>query len=309
MNLHKSISAFFLAAVTSHGAVVVSTNNEVGPGGVGSTMTPSYIPSSVDLITGLVPSASGGDFAATEISGGIPVLNDGIFGTITEPGGAPDRTHLIFGLGGGGGGTGTFVTYTLDTSVNSLGYDINSIAVYGGWNDNGRDQQLYTAAYSLVGSSTFIDLPLVDFNPADRRRSAVGHPNDAFRGCAPVSCLRRRPNSLHLQSGYREWLRGVRRARRLRRRHRARTCRGHSAPRRLGPGRRTSHPPLRSKAPFQQVGSLAPPGRQIKIHWSWRFEGHNPSMSPQWSKSAFQCGIGTANASVCLILLRHTETY
>lgn len=37
--------------------------------------------------------------------------------------------------------------------------------MYGGWNDNGRDQQLYTAAYSLVGSSTFIDLPLVDFNP------------------------------------------------------------------------------------------------------------------------------------------------
>jgi hypothetical protein len=146
--------------------VVVSTNNEVGPGGAGSTFTPSYVVSATDLINGLAPSAVGGDFAATEITGGTPVLTDGVYGTITEPGGAPDRTHLIFGIAGGGSGTGTFATYTLDTSVNTRGYDISSIAVFGGWNDNGRDQQLYTAAYSQVGSPLFIDLPLVDFNPA-----------------------------------------------------------------------------------------------------------------------------------------------
>src|SRR4029453_4667414 len=110
-------------------------------------------------------SAVGGDFAATEIPGGTTVLTDGIYGTITEPGGAPDRTHLIFGIAGGGSGTGTFATYTLDTSVNTRGYDISSIAVYGGWNDNGRDQQLYTAAYSTIGSPAFVHFPLRDFNP------------------------------------------------------------------------------------------------------------------------------------------------
>jgi hypothetical protein len=46
-----------------------------------------------------------------------------------------------------------------------LGYDIDHFDIYGGWNDNGRDQQLYTIAYSRVGDPSFIDLPLVDFNP------------------------------------------------------------------------------------------------------------------------------------------------
>lgn len=166
MKIQATVVIFCLAGFSAKAAVSISTNSEVGPGGVGSTFTPSYVVSSTDLINGLAPSASGGNFAATEITGGMPVLTDGVFGTITEPGGAPDRTHLIFGIAGGGSGTGTFVTYTLDTSVNTLGYDIISIAVFGGWNDNGRDQQLYTASYSLVGNPGFIDLPLVDFNPA-----------------------------------------------------------------------------------------------------------------------------------------------
>jgi PEP-CTERM motif len=166
MKLRDFLALFCSAALTSHGAVVVSTNNEVGPGGVGSMFTPSYVVSATDLINGLAPSAVGGDFAVTEITGGTAVLTDGVYGTITEPGGAADRTHLIFGIGGGGSGSGTFVTYTLNTAVNTLGYNISSIAVFGGWNDNGRDQQLYRAAYSVVGSPLFIDLPLVDFNPA-----------------------------------------------------------------------------------------------------------------------------------------------
>ncbi len=157
--------ALCLTGFSAHAGVVISTDNEVGPGGVGSTFTPSYIVSSTDLINGLIPSASSGDYAF-ELSGGITVLNDGVYGTITEPGGAADRTHLAFGVAGGGSGTGTFVTYTLDTATNPLGYDITSIAVYGGWNDNGRDQQLYTASYSLIGDPGFIDFPLVDFNPA-----------------------------------------------------------------------------------------------------------------------------------------------
>ena len=165
MNTKYPFCAVFLSAAAMQGAVVISTDNQVGPGGAGSTFTPSYVVSASDLINGLAPSAFGGDFAAVELSGGTPVLTNGTFGTITEPGGAVDRTHFIFGLGGGGSGTGTFVTYTLDTSVNTRGYDITSIAVYGGWNDNGRDQQAYTAAYSLVGSPLFIDLPPVNFNP------------------------------------------------------------------------------------------------------------------------------------------------
>ena len=162
----RAIVVLLTALVSAADAVVTPVfDNEVGPGGVGSTFTPSYVVSTTDLLNGLSPSASGGNFAATEITGGLPVLTDGTFGTITEPGGAADRTHLIFAIAGGGSGTGTFVTYTLNTSANSLGYDIDSSVVYGGWNDNGRDQQLFTVAYSVVGNSAFINLPPVDFNP------------------------------------------------------------------------------------------------------------------------------------------------
>ena len=166
MKLHLAIITFLTtSAVSADAAIQIVTNNEIGPGGVGSTFTPSYVVSSTDLLNGLMPSAVGGNFAATEITGGLPVLTDGIYGTITEPGGAVDRTHLIFGIAGGGSGTGTFATYSLNLAASPLGYDIDHFDIYGGWNDNGRDQQLFTIAYSRVGDASFIDLPLVDFNP------------------------------------------------------------------------------------------------------------------------------------------------
>jgi hypothetical protein len=147
-----------LAAAPAFATVVVSTDAQLGPGGVGSTFTPTYVVSSTDLINGMTPSAFSGDFAVTELTGGLPVLTNGTYGTITEPGGAVDRSHAAFGIAGGGGGSGTSVTYSL--AANALGYNISSVAVYGGWNDNGRDQQLYTFSYSVVGSASFVTVPL-----------------------------------------------------------------------------------------------------------------------------------------------------
>lgn len=144
-------------------AVITVTDFEVGPGGAGSNFTPTYEVSDSDLINGLTPSSFSGDFAATEFAGGLPVMNDGVYGTITEPGGAPDRTHGAFGLGGGAGGTGTSVIYNL--GANPLGYNISSIFVYAGWNDNGRDQQLYTVSYSVIDDPLFITLATVNYNP------------------------------------------------------------------------------------------------------------------------------------------------
>jgi hypothetical protein len=159
-----ALAAIVLVAGRASAVVSVSTDFQVGPGGAGSTFTPTYAVSSTDLINGQAPTASAGNYAF-ELSGGLPVLNDGAYGTITEPGGAADRTHGAFGVAGGGSGTGTFVTYSLGT--NPTGYNISSIVSYGGWNDNGRDQQAYTVAYSTVASpGTFIDIATVSFNPA-----------------------------------------------------------------------------------------------------------------------------------------------
>jgi hypothetical protein len=159
------VTSVLLGAATARATVVVTSVFEVGPGGVGSTFTPSYAVATNDLINGMTPSAFSGDFAVTEFTGGLPVLTDGSYGVITEPGGAADRTHGAFGIAGGGTGSGTSVTYSL--ALNPLGYNISSVAVYGGWNDNGRDQQLFTVSYSVVGDSAFVTLPLtVNFNPA-----------------------------------------------------------------------------------------------------------------------------------------------
>jgi len=159
-------SAMLLALVLpARGAVTVATDFQVGPGGVGSTFTPTYVVSNTDLINGMLPSASSGDYTV-ELSGGLPVLTNGIYGTITEPGGAPDRTHGAFAVAGGGSGTGTTLTYSLNTGASPAGYKLSNIVVYGGWNDNGRDQQAYTVQYSTVASpATFLNLATVNFNP------------------------------------------------------------------------------------------------------------------------------------------------
>jgi hypothetical protein len=155
----------FAFTARTFAVVNAATDSQVGPGGAGSTFTPTYVVSNSDLIQGLLPTASSGDYAV-ELSGGLPVLTDGTFGTITEPGGAPDRTHFAFAVAGGGSGTGTTLTYSLNTAASPAGYNLSSINTYGGWNDNGRDQQAYTVSYSTVANpATFIDLIAVDFNP------------------------------------------------------------------------------------------------------------------------------------------------
>jgi hypothetical protein len=165
--LYAALLFFACSAVSIKAVVVVSTDFQTGPGGVGSTFTPTYTIPANDLLNGRTPIASSGNFAAVELSGGLPVMTDGVFGIITEPGGAADRTHAAFGLGGGGSGTGTSVTYGLNLSLAPQGYDISSIVSLGGWNDNGRDQQLFTVFYSTVASpNTFLQIGApVNFNP------------------------------------------------------------------------------------------------------------------------------------------------
>jgi hypothetical protein len=58
------------------------------------------------------------------------------------------------------------VTYALNLGASPQGYNLTGIDTYGGWNDQGRDQQLYTVAYSTVADpGTFIDITSVNFNP------------------------------------------------------------------------------------------------------------------------------------------------
>lgn len=94
------LAVFGLTSLTSYAVVNTALDNEVAPPG-SFNFTPSYVVSNNDLLQTSVGSIDFlGDFAATELTGGVPVLTDGIYGTITEPGGASDRTHFIFGIAG-----------------------------------------------------------------------------------------------------------------------------------------------------------------------------------------------------------------
>lgn len=91
-----------------------------------------------------------------EGTGGVPILNNGAFSITGVSNNNPELAT---------GENGASVTFTLDTSVNTFGYDVTSIDGYGGWNDGGRDHQLYNVSYSLVGSPDFVFLGRVDDEP------------------------------------------------------------------------------------------------------------------------------------------------
>lgn len=155
-----------LSSVAS-GAVSISTDVQFSPDPANS-WTPSYVVSTTDLINGSAPAASAGDFAL-EMGGGLPVLTNGAYGTITRvPVTGTPEPHPAFATAGNANGAGSVATYNLNLAASPLGYNISQIDVYGGWNDAGRDQQRYNVLYSTVGNpATFIPLTSVDYQPAN----------------------------------------------------------------------------------------------------------------------------------------------
>ena len=131
-----------------------------------------FTPSNTDLLqTSLGSSIFGGSFAL-ENTGGVPILNNGQFSITGIGNNNPELATA---------GNNAFVQYDLSLAAAPLGYDISGIDTYGGWNDAGRDRQVFKISYSLVGSSDFVYLGAVDSNPA-----AGGNPT-AIRAQFPTS--------------------------------------------------------------------------------------------------------------------------
>ena len=149
------LTAWFTSAVIAPAALVTVTSSQTNGT---NTLPHTYAVSSTDLLNGLTPSNVTGNFTQ-EGTGGPGVLTDGLFPSpITRDGGGPFQ-FSAFATGGNSGGTS--LTYLLGIPRN-----IGSIAVYGGWQDSGRDQQSYSVLYSLATApAVFIPLTTVDFNP------------------------------------------------------------------------------------------------------------------------------------------------
>ncbi|MDB6121104.1 MAG: putative alpha-L-rhamnosidase [Pedosphaera sp.] len=141
------------------GNVIVSAASQVGNGS--NSFTPTWSVASGNLIAGISPSSVGAGNFSQESAGGVGGLTDGIFGSLAT---GISGSHPTSATCGGSGGTS--ITYTLSASATN-GYDVTNIVVYGGWNDNGRDQQGYTVLYSTISApATFIPLTTVNYNPS-----------------------------------------------------------------------------------------------------------------------------------------------
>jgi len=169
-----SVFAIMGMASAASAALTVNSDFQTGPG-ASATFTPTYTVDGPDLLAGLTPTASTGDFT-TETTAGTRVLTDGSFGTLPiYTGAASTKTNVA----ATGPGAGRSVTYTLASPST-----ITEIEVLGGWSDNGRDAQNYGVSIATGGSSTFTPLNLSGATVSSGTASVTGN-NVAYNPAAP----------------------------------------------------------------------------------------------------------------------------
>lgn len=157
MNVACACMLLGAASITRAG-VVASVETDKAPAGApfGSPYNPTFPsggPSSTDLLNGLLPSVSNGNFQE-ETSAGTAALTNGSVATFYGNQMA-SSDHTAYATGH----NGDSVTYALGGASN-----LSSIVIYGGWNDGGRDAQHYDVLTSTDGT-TFNLLKTIDVNP------------------------------------------------------------------------------------------------------------------------------------------------
>lgn len=148
-----AVAASVLSASAAYAVPVVTVEQGNGPG-----FAPFAVSNTDLLQTSLAGATSSGNFNQ-EGAGGVPILNNGVF---LINGGNPSDNSQFATVG-----DNTSIDFNLNTATAPLGYNISSITTYGGWNDAGRDRQLFNISYSLVGSPLFIPFDSINAdNPA-----------------------------------------------------------------------------------------------------------------------------------------------
>jgi hypothetical protein len=146
-------------------AVLISTTNQTGSGT--GTFYPSWtVATNGSLIAGTSPTTAVGNFSEEVPGRNVNSLTSGGDLGLTQISGTSGyTTSTNYVTCGNGSGAGSVLIYPLPSSA--LGFDLTNITIYGGWADNGRDQQAYTIYYSTVTAPTdFISLAVVNYNPA-----------------------------------------------------------------------------------------------------------------------------------------------
>ena len=146
-------------------SVIITTTNQTGSGS--GTYYPSWtIVTNGSLIAGRPPSSMSGNFSEELPGRNVNSLTTSNSLGLTQVAGVNGyTTSTNYVTGGNGNGAGSLLIYSLTNST--TGYDLTNITVYGGWADNGRDQQAYTVYYSTVmAPANFISLSSVSYNPS-----------------------------------------------------------------------------------------------------------------------------------------------
>jgi hypothetical protein len=149
----------------------MATTNETGTG-TNASFTPSWtVVTNGSLIAGRHPSTALGNFSEEVPGRNVNSLTAGGSLKVSQiPGtyGYTTSTNYVTcgnGTGPDGSSAGSTIIYTLPAAA--LGYSLTNITVYGGWDDNGRDQQAYTVYYSTVTApADFISLAVVNYTPS-----------------------------------------------------------------------------------------------------------------------------------------------
>lgn len=143
---YSEVSVFGSPSPNADTGPVVTTENQ-------NIDIPSWTIETPNLISGVLPSASTGDFTGgAEGLAGLAALTDGTYGDVNTNRAAAGTNPIQ---------AGTSLTYT---SAN--GWTLTNIVVYSGWTSYDRDGQFYNISYStLAAPTTFIPLTSVDFNP------------------------------------------------------------------------------------------------------------------------------------------------
>jgi alpha-L-rhamnosidase len=146
-------------------SLVVTVTNQTGSG-TGTYFPPWTFVTNGSLIAGESPSSAVGNFSEEQPGRNVNSLTaGGSLGLTKISGTSGYTTSTNYVTCGNGSGAGSQLIYNLPSSAN--GYDLTNITVYGGWADNGRDQQAYTVYYSTVmAPTTFIELGVVNVNPS-----------------------------------------------------------------------------------------------------------------------------------------------
>jgi alpha-L-rhamnosidase len=151
--------------ITVAPSIIVTATNQTGNGS-GTYIPPWTVVTNGSLIAGKSPTSMSGNFSMEAPGRSVYALttsNSLALTQIAGPSGYTTSTNYV--TCGNGGGAGSLLVYSLPNSTN--GYDLTNITVYGGWADNGRDQQAYTVYYSTVVAPTnFISFATVNYNPA-----------------------------------------------------------------------------------------------------------------------------------------------